>query len=581
MKLGDNARPRAAWDTFEKEREFRSPQEKQWFEGLELARQWGGSSETVAGPDVAVVTLTGDPAGLSLGSNFGGAEFASDGWLPPFFLSVNFHIYTPGMEIISDGHFSPWGLTTDRPDRVIAATADDGGSLLPLDLDGVFGPAVATGMTPFPADVTTGQDDNWYVGSRTDFSIVKVMPDGSFDTFVTLPGTPFFNTTGPAGEFYPTLCNAGQMLRISPDGSVIDPFGPADLSCPVGVAYNSVDGNIYLVEFFGPVRVLDLNGTDLGVVAANVFAPEAVTVGPSGKVYITTTFGEVWMYDPSNGLGADAEFLGLAPAPAELIGATVLGQWLIFAGFNFGEFYRFPVVEGSHLAGDIVVRLDAENIVNLSGAVKVIPGENFRIPLNIQISPVATAVANYTLGLSWDVARLDFLDLAPGDFTTVEGTFVPNTTDAATGSLAVTGAEPDGRGAGGAEFTLFTLDLVVDESVAAGDVVAVAIDVTEVGSALNEDLLPVVVVVPGQICLSLNPMGDVTLDGRASAADATQILRHVVNLQTAPDIDIDRGDVTGDGIVGVGDAVDILRDLVDLSVPTSSRIGRPPLEACS
>ena len=582
IKLGDDdASRRTEWDTFEKEREFRSPQEKQWFEGLELARQWGGSSETVAGPDVAVVTLIGDPTGLSVGSNFGGAEFASDGWLPPFFLSVNFHIYTPGMEIISDGHFSPWGLTTDRPDRAIGATADDGGSLLPIDLAGVLGPAVATGMTPFPADVTTGQDDNWYVGSRAfDFAIVKVMPDGSSETFVTLPSTPFFNTTGPDGEFYPTLCNAGQMLRISPDGSVIDPFGPADLSCPVGVAYNSVDGNIYLAELFGFVRVLDLNGTDLGVVAANVFAPEAVTVGPSGKVYITTTFGEVWMYDPSDGLEADAEFLGLAPAPAELIGATIVDQWLVFTGINFGEFYRFPVVEGP-TPGDIVVRLDADDIVNLGGLAKSIPGEDFRIPLNIEISADATAVANYTLELGWDVARLEFLDLAQGDFTTGPGTFVANTANASTGSLVATGAEPEGRGEGGAVFTLFTLDLVVDESLVAGDVVAVAIGATEVGGALNEDLLPVVVVVPGAICLSLNPMGDLTLDGQASAADATQILRFIVGLPLAPDIDLDRGDVTGDGTVGVGDVVDILRNLVGLPVPASSRVDKPPLESCS
>ncbi|MCH8991586.1 MAG: S8 family serine peptidase, partial [Acidobacteria bacterium] len=384
------AQSSTSWDTLEKEREFRSPQEKQWFEGLELARQWGGSSETVAGPDVAVVTLIGDPTGLSVGSNFGGAEFASDGWLPPFFLSVNFHIYTPGMEIISDGHFSPWGLTTDRPDRAIGATADDGGSLLPIDLAGVLGPAVATGMTPFPADVTTGQDDNWYVGSRSfDFAIVKVMPDGSSETFVTLPGTPFWVATGPDGEFYPTLCNTGEMLRISPDGSVIDPFGPPDLLCPAGVDYNSVDGNIYLVELFGSVRVLDLNGTDLGVVAPNVFAAAALTVGPSGKVYITTASGEVWTYDPSAGIGADAEFLGVAPSPGNLFGVTVLDQWLVFTGINFGEFYRFPVVEGP-TPGDIVVRLDADDIVNLGGLAKSIPGEDFRIPLNLELTADAT-----------------------------------------------------------------------------------------------------------------------------------------------------------------------------------------------
>ncbi|MEE8477033.1 MAG: hypothetical protein V3S19_01605, partial [Gemmatimonadales bacterium] len=452
-RLGDDATPETPWgDTLEKEREFRSPQEKQWFEGLELARQWGGSSETMAGPDDVTVTLTADPAGLSVGSNFGGVEFASsDGWLPPFFLSVNFHIYTPGMEIISDGHFLPWGVTTDRPDRAIGATADDGGKLLPIDLAGGLGPAVATGMTPFPAGVTTGQDDNWYVGSRSDdFAIVKVMPDGSSETFVTLPATPFWIATGPDGEFYPTLCNSGEMFRISPDGSVIDPFGPPDLFCPAGVAYNAVDGNIYMVEFFGSVRVLDLNGTELGVVASNVFGAATLTVGPSGKVYITTAgTGEVWTYDPSDGIGADAEFLGVAPSPSSLFGVTVLDQWLVFTGTGFGEFYRFPIVEAP-TPGDIVVRLDTDDIVNLGGSAKSIPGEDFRIPLNMEISADATAVANYALGLDWDVAQLEFVDLAQGDFTTGPGTFIANTATASAGSLAAAGAEPEGRGEGGA-----------------------------------------------------------------------------------------------------------------------------------
>ena len=122
---------------------------------------------------------------------------------------------------------------------------------------------------------------------------------------------------------------------------------------------------------------------------------------------------------------------------------------------------------------------------------------------------------------------------------------------------------------------------MVDASLVAGDVVEVAIEATEVGSALSENLLPVVVIVPSQICLSENPMGDLTLDGQASAADATQILRQIVGLPPAPDSDFDRGDVTGDGAVGIGDIVAILRNLVGLALPPSSRLGKPPLEACS
>ena len=322
--------------------------------------------------------------------------------------------------------------------------------------------------------------------------------------------------------------------------------------------------------------MIGLDGSDLGVVASNVRAPRSVAVGRSGKVYLGTFFGELWVYDPST--GGDAQFVGLAPTPFEIIGLAFVEGALLMAEEGLGQFYRFPVDDGPPGTGNIAIHMLADDIVNLAGLATSIPGDEFRIPFNVEIR--GPAVASYALALGWDVARLEFLDLAQGDFTTGSGTFVANTTGADNGSLVVTGAEPGGRGAGSGNFTLFTLDLVMDEALVAGDVVALSIDVTELGGPLNEPLLPVLVVVPGQICLSLNPMGDLTLDGQASAADATQILRSLVGLPPAPDLDFDRGDVTGDGTVGVGDVVDILRKLVGLSVPPSSRVGKPPLESC-
>ena len=219
-------------------------------------------------------------------------------------------------------------------------------------------------------------------------------------------------------------------------------------------------------------------------------------------------------------------------------------------------------------------------MMNLSGALNTIREDDFRIPLTLDLGRGATAVANYTLELGWDAAKVDFLALDPGDFTTGPGSFVANTSGVAGGSLAVTGAEPGGRGSGGGDFSLLTLDLVVNESVGLGDVLALSIDVTELGGPLNEPLLPVLIVLPGQICLSDKPVGDLTLDGVASAADATQILRSIVGLPLAPDTDLDRGDVTADGNVGVGDVVDILRNLVGLTVPPTSHVDKLPLEAC-
>ena len=76
-------------------------------------------------------------------------------------------------------------------------------------------------------------------------------------------------------------------------------------------------------------------------------------------------------------------------------------------------------------------------------------------------------------------------------------------------------------------------------------------------------------------------IGAALASAQRAAAAAAKILRQIVGLPWAPDIDRDRGDVTGDGDVGVGDVVDILRNLVGLQVPASSRVDKPPLESCS
>ena len=537
----------------------------------------------------ATVTITADPAQLTAASggeyvslHYGSVSFEpSDAWPSANELSVGFRVYTSGMQIISEGNGLPLSITTNAPDQAIGATSDAGGSLIPIAADGTLDAPVATGFVQFPGGLTTGQDGNWYLGSRVvgDFRIVKVGRDGTFETFVTMPSHTFHVDAGPGGELYPSLCFVDQVYRVSVEGSVIEPFGPT-IGCPLGVAFNAVHDAIYVGQNAGDnVRVIGLDGSDRGVVASNVRAPRSLVVGRSGKVYLGTYFGELWVYDPST--GGDAQFLGLTPTSYEIIGLAFVEGALLMAEEGFGQFYRFPVDDGPPGTGDIAIRMAVDDMVNVAGLAKSIPGDDFRIPLNMQIGPDAVAVANYTLELNWDVVRLDFLDVAPDDFTTGPGSFVANLTGAENGSLVVTGAEPDSRGAGGGDFTLFTLDLEVDEFLGAGEVVAVTIVATEVGGALNEDLLSAMVVVPGRICLSLNPMGDLTLDGQASAADATQILRHIVGLSPAPNIDLDRGDVTGDGALGVGDVVDVLRNLVGLSVPPSSRVDRPPLEACS
>ena len=529
------------------------------------------------------ITVSADPTGIAAGDVLGLISIhPEDGWLPPADVEVNLRVYSPGMVILADGHSSPWGLTSDTPHRAMGADFDLNTTLHPITADAV-GEAFATNVGIFSGGLTKGGDDSFYMVEGFGTAIVRILPDGTSEPFATSPIGLRYIANGPDGEFYVSGCNAG-LYRMSADGTVIEPFGPF-ISCPYGIVYDPTENVLYVNSLFNnQIHRVGLNGSDLGVIGdgAGFIRPTDIAVGRSGLLYIVEEIaGRVWTVDPSDGR---AQSLGTTPGN-RVRGLALVEGAVLMSDIGHSEFYSFPVNDGPLGTGGaptlITVRLVPDDIVNLAGLAKTIPGEGFRIPLNIDISPSSTAVANYTMALNWDPSRLDFLNLAQGDFTTGSGSFVANTSGAADGSLVVTGAEPDGRGAGGTNFTLFTLDLVVDESLGVGQGVTVSIDVTEVGGALNEDLFPVVGVVAEQICLSLNPMGDVTLNGQASAGDATQILRHIVGLPPAPNIDLDRGDVTGDGNVGVGDVVDILRNLVGLPIPASSRVDKPPLESCS
>ena len=367
-------------------------------------------------------------------------------------------------------------------------------------------------------------------------------------------------TDAPDQAIGATSNDGGTLIPIAADGTLNAPVATGFLQFPGGLTTGQ-DGNWHLgSRVSGDFRILKVRRD--GTFETFVTMPSHtffVDTGPGGEFYPSLCFVDQ-LYRVSVDGSVIEPFGPTIPCPL---------------------FYRFPVDDGPPGTGDIGIRLAMDDIVNLGGLAKSIPGEEFRIPLNMEISADAMPVANYTLELSWDVEKLDLLDLAQGDFTTGPGSFVANTTGAENGSLVLPGTEPESRGIGGGNFTLFTLDLVVDESLGAGEVLAVSIQATEVGGESNEDLLSLVGVRFGQICLSPNPIGDLTLDGKASAADATQILRHIVGLPAAPGIDLDRGDVTGDGTVGVGDVVDVLRNLVGLSVPPSSRVDKPPLESCS
>ena len=77
----------------------------------------------------------------------------------------------------------------------------------------------------------------------------------------------------------------------------------------------------------------------------------------------------------------------------------------------------------------------------------------------------------------------------------------------------------------------------------AGEGVDLEIRVTDLGGPANGHIPSRVVIEPAQLCVSRYPMGDVTLDERASSPDAVQVLRRQERLPLARGVDQRRGDV--------------------------------------
>ncbi len=521
------------------------------------------------------VTLSADPTGLLVGDYSSGLTMSTDPWLLTNFfefLFVNFRVYTAGMEVTSVGHDRPEGIANDGPGRAVA-TDRRAEEIFPIDADGVVGPTIASGLGFAAAGVTTGLDGNWYVGVNNIFNIdlFRVFRDGLVESFATLPSTPFFVTTGPSGSIYATLPLDDAVYRVSADGAVVEAFGPF-VSYPFGIAYNPFNSTLYVVQPAGGIRVIGLDGTDLGTVATNVLNPRGIAVGSSGLVYIGTSFGEVWVYDPS-GVPLDATLLALAPTDGRLYGMAVVDGALLLAGDLVGEFYRFPVADGAPgiFAGDVVAQF-------VTGAVDAVEEESLSLPFLIDLTTFETTAASYSLKLNWNPEMLTFEGITAGDFTTTGGSFAANTESAAEGSISVAAAEP--TGVGGGAFTLFTLDLRVNAGLARGQTLDVTPDAFTLEGPLGENLLTDLTAQGGAICVSPWVFGDITDNTVVSGGDVVQLLRSLVGLPLTAGADIGRADVTGDGSVGVGDAVEMLRYLVDLPVAPGSRLNRAHVTAC-
>jgi hypothetical protein len=523
-----------------------------------------------------LVTVTMNPAGLDIGGNEGVINFTpDDGWLSAS-LPVLLWVYSPGMAIIGEDLLGPWGATTDaRTDRAIVATGDDSGSLLPAAEAGIDA-AVATGFDPFPSDVTLAADGDWLVASAGvgNTSITRIGREGGESTFAVLPDNAFWLATGPEGEIYATVCFLDQTYRISPDGSSITTIGPS-LDCPVGVDYRTQDNSIYIAGIATDYLLrVDLGDGSTSQVGSGLI-PWDVAVGRSGKIYVTgldadLLGGYVWTIDPA--VSPDPELFAIAPSPSDLLGIALVEGGLVLTGnaVDLGEVYHFPVDDGPRIGGegDLFARLAVEEVDGLLG-------EPFEVPLLLDMAASTREATDFAVSLGWTPGLLEFIGITEGDFG---GSFTANVDQAAAGIVEATASRTTGL-SGGVRM-LFRVTFNMDASVSPGDQVDVTVTFDELLGPFARDLLGVLTVEPGSLCVSAWLWGDVNSDGTVGSGDATQILRHLVGLPLADGADIDLGDVNGDGVVNGVDAVQILRHLVELPIPAASRVDGYGVGAC-
>jgi subtilisin len=522
------------------------------------------------------ITVVMDPTGLDLGVNQGVISFTpDDGWLSAS-VAVSLWVYSPGMAIIGQELLGPWGATTDaRSDRAIVATGDASGSLLPASETGIEA-AVATGFDPFPSDVTVTADGDWLVGSAGsgNTSITRIGREGGTSAFAVLPDNAFWLATGPEGEIYATLCLADQTYRMDPDGSNVTPIGPS-LDCPLGVDYRTQDNSIYIAGLVDDYLLkLDLSDGSTSQVSSGLI-PWDVAVGRSGKIYVTGLDadgfgGYIFVIDPA--VSPDAQLFAIAPSPTDLLGIALVegGVVLTANAADFGEVYYFPVDDGPRIGGegDLFARLAVDEVDGLLG-------EQFEVPVLLDMAGSTREATDFAVSLEWNPDALAFVEIAEGDFG---GTFSTDVDQAAAGIIQATASRTTGL-SGGVR-TLFNVTFNLDASVNPGDQVDVTVTFNELLGPFEQDLRSVLTVESGSLCVSPWLWGDVDRDGTVSNGDATQILRHLVDLPLADGADIALGDVNRDGVVNGSDAVQILRYLVELPIPAESGVAGYGVTAC-
>lgn len=544
------------------------------------------------------VTVTMDPSGLPLEANWGSLVFdPADNWLTSDFLVQPFlWVYSAGVSIAGDefGYQYPWDMTTDDPSQAdppaIGTTFNDGGSLLRINSNATVGPPLVTGLGN-PIGLTLGSDANWYASSWFSPEVTRITRDGVASPFATMPNNDFAGwlAWGPDGEIYATPWNAQNVFKINPDGSV-EPFGPNLGTWGTGLAYRLDDNSLY-VGLWPPatgVTVIPLDDPlNVQTIATNV-SVGGVAVGESGKVYLSDFFDSgVHVLEPET--SPQANRIAVSPASpyasSLLMGTALVEGGLAMSTYNFyGEFYHYPVSDAPLPPGGVshlyTARFTPEEMITLAypeiADPSAIHGEPFMIPQILYSEDGSSLpMTGFVDEVTWDPAHFTNYGMTVGDFG---GLTVCNTDQTEQGFLACTAAREVPVDV--PSVTLLFLDYLLDPTQPPGACLPLNKNLTEL-SGLAEDYLPQTDVrSPTGIGVYAWAFGDVTHDGAAGAADAVQILRHLVSLQLCPDCEIGLGDVDRDGAVTATDAVWILRWLVALQLPEHQRIGMHGLREC-
>jgi hypothetical protein len=118
-------------------------------------------------------------------------------------------------------------------------------------------------------------------------------------------GRPLGSTVLATGDVLVADAQLGRIVRVGPDGALLDTFGPAGYKEPNGVAVDSA-GFVYVADTWNHrVQKLSPEGDPVLVLPSppSLYAPRDVAIGPDDHVFVTNTgMSQIVRYDPAGGV---------------------------------------------------------------------------------------------------------------------------------------------------------------------------------------------------------------------------------------------------------------------------------------